>query len=225
MVENRSRNERNEPSHHSRNFAKRLLAVMVTLAVVIGLVWSIKRLGEAARREIASHDRYVVQFADIESNLPPGLDRAEFLAEVRYISGFPESFQSIDGELAARLGEAFGAHPWVAAFEGVSVDQPGIVRVSLRFRVRALAVRIDGGDVRVVDTAGVLLPQNAPHAGLPELATPVPRPASPVGQPWPDDTVKRAVELVEAYHPQRLEKSVTGWKLTLADGQTVLVDQ
>ena len=40
---------------------------------------------------------------------------------------------------------------------------------------------------------------------------------------WADDTVRRAVELVRAYHPRRLEKTPAGWRLTGADGKTLTV--
>ncbi len=57
--------------------------------------------------------------------------------------------------------------------------------------------------------SGVLLPQAADANGLPELVTPVLSPTTPSGKLWVDDTVKRAVELVEAHRPRKLEKTTT----------------
>ena len=132
-----------------------------------------------------------------------------------YHSKFPARFQSIDPDLAPRLSAAFSAHPWVAAVEDVSVEPDNRVRVKLRFRVPALAVRIAGPteQVRVVDTHGVLLPLQTDAANLPRLITPVLAPTTPSGQPWTDETVKRAVELVDAHHPASLEKTAKGWRL------------
>jgi len=209
-----------------RRLARRVLAALVALAAVGGLVWGVKWLGDAARRGIGPRDRYAVRFGDIECDPPPGSHRRVFLSEVRFVSKFPESFQSLDPDLAPKLTAAFAAHPWVAAVDSVSVEPPAAVRVKLKFRVPALAVRLAGADdVRVVDDSGVLLPLAADPAGLPELITPVPAPATPSGQPWADDTVKRAVELVAAHHPRRLEKTTVGWKLTMPDGRTVTVEK
>ncbi len=205
--------------------ARRLIVVGVTLAAVGALVWGIALLGDMARRGIGPRDRYAVRFADINCEAPPGLDRAGFLAEVRYVSNFPETFQSLDPDVSAKLAAAFGTHPWVAAFEGVSVDPEGKVTVKLKFRVPALAVRTVGGVVRAVDDAGVLLPLAASSEGLPELISPQPVPATPAGQPWANDTVKRAVELVAAHHPQKLEKTPQGWRLTMPDGKALAVEK
>ena len=204
---------------------RRVLAVLLTLAAAAGVVWGIARLGDAARRSVGPRDRYAVRFADIDCDPPPGLDRPSFLTEVRYVSNFPESFQSLDEELAPKLTAAFAAHPWVAAVEGVSVEPDGRVRVKLRHRQPALAVRLTGGGARVVDVAGVLLPLAADRTGLPELATPVPQPATRDGQVWADDAVRRAAELVETHHPRTLEKTAQGWRLTLPDGKTVAVER
>jgi hypothetical protein len=209
----------------SRRLARRVLAALLTLAAVGGLVWGVSRLGDEARRGIGPRDRYAVRFADIECDPPPGLDRAGFLAEVRYVSNFPESFQSLDPDLAPKLSAAFAAHPWVAGVDAVSADADGTVRVKVRHRTPALAVNLAGGGVRVVDGACVLLPREADRAGLPELVTPVPPPASAAGQVWADDTVRRAVQLVAAHRPRKLEKLATGWRLTMPDGKTLAIEK
>lgn len=210
------------------------IVFLLTLVVVTGLVQGIKWLGDSARRDIGPRDRYEVRFTDIECDAPPGYERVVFLAEVSFVSKFPRTFQSLDPELKPKLTAAFTKHPWVAAVEDVSVEPPAAVhlaeppatvRVKLTFRVPALVVNVRGSRARVVDTKGVLLPSETETNGLPELVTPVPPTATPSGQLWPDDTVKRAVELVEAHHPRKLEKTPTGWRLTMPDGKTVVVER
>lgn len=201
--------------------ARRLIAVLLTLAVVAGLVWGVAYLGDAARRGIGPRDRYACRFADIACDAPPGFDPPTFLAEVRYASNFSESFQSLDPELNATLGAAFTKHPWVAGFDGATVDRDGRVSVKLRFRVPVLAVDVTDGTTRVVDAAGVLLPLNASAENLPRLVTPQPAPVAPAGQAWANERVKRAAELADAHHPRKLEETATGWRLTMPDGTTL----
>jgi len=210
----------------SGNIAQRALVVVLTLAVVAGLVWGVKRLGDSAQRGLAPRDRYTVRFLDIECDAPPGLSRAAFLSEVRYHSHFPPTFQSIDPELRAKLSTAFAAHPWVAAVERVVVEPEGRVRVEMKFRIPALAFPLAGStqEMRVVDTTGVLLPITTNPAGLPELLTPVPATTTPSGQPWPDRVVKRALELVGAHQPRKLEKTPQGWRLTKDNGTVLVIE-
>ncbi len=212
------------PRKGSARVVRRLLVVLVTLAIVAGLVWGVAWLGDAARHGIGSRDRYAVHFANIECDMPPGRERAAFLSEVRYITSFPETFQSLDPELNVKLATAFGRHPWVAAVEDVSVNAAGTVRVKLRFRVPVLAVRTDSKAVRLVDSTGVLLPPEATADGVAELLNPVRTPPL-AGQVWQDALVKRAVELVESHHPRQLEKTPQGWRLTTADGKTLVVER
>jgi hypothetical protein len=198
--------------------------MLFTLAVVAALVWGIARLGDEARRSLGPRDRYSTRFAEIECEPPPGLDRSTFLSEVRYCSGFPEIFQFLDPNLSPKLSKAFASHPWVASVETVHVAPDGKVGVKLKYRTPVLAVRTVG-ETRVVDSAGVLLPVSTTSAGLPELITPVSSPAFSPGQAWADRSVKRAVELVETHHPQKLEKTTTGWRLTMADGKMLVLER
>ncbi len=209
----------------SRNTRVRQAGLIVlTLALAGALVGGLYRLGLEARKGIGPRDRYSVRFADIECDPPPGCDRSLFLAEVRYISSLPETFQSLDPDLAARLTAAFTAHPRVAALEEVRVAPDGKVRVRLRHRLPVLRVHPDDGAERLVDGECVLLPVGTTADAVAELATPVPPPAIPAGQVWAEPIVKRAVELVDAHHPARLEKTSSGWKLTRPDGKTLSVE-
>ncbi|VTT98595.1 unnamed protein product [Gemmataceae bacterium] len=204
--------------------ARRLLIVALTLTVVAGVVWGVARLGDEARRGIGNRDRYTVHFGDIDCTVPPGLERPAFLSEVRYVSNFPETFQSLDSDLGAKLIAAFAAHPWVAATEGVTVTPTGGVQVKLRFRVPVLRVRSEGRAV-LIDAGGVVLPAGASAANVAELEGAVRTRPPAAGQVWRDADVKRAVELVASHDPRRIEKAATGWRLTAADGKTLLVDR
>jgi hypothetical protein len=210
-----------------RVVARRAIVFLLTLAAVSGAVWGIKWLGDSARRGIAQRDRYATLFSDIDCDAPPGYERIDFLSEVSYHSKFPQRFQSIDPDLEPKLSAAFASHPWVAAVEDISIEPENRIRVKLRFRVPALAVRIAGttDQIRVVDTRGVLLPLRTDVAGLPRLVTPVGAPLSPSGSPWTDVAVRRAVELVDAHHPATLEWTSQGWRLTMSDGKVLEVEK
>lgn len=199
-----------------------LVAVGATVAVIAGLLLGLGRVGDEARRRVGPRERYAVRFADVDCDAPPGLDRAAFLAEVRYAANFPESFNLFDPADVDRVKAAFAAHPWVKAVDGIDVEPPKRVRVRLTFRVPVLAVKTAAGDVRLVDGGAVLLPLAAP-ANLPHLLTPVRAPTTAAGVVWADETVRRAVELVPAYHPRTLEETPAGWRLTLADGKVLVV--
>jgi hypothetical protein len=194
-------------------------------AVAAGVVWGIARLGDEARKRIGPRERYLVRFADIECESPAGLERLAFLSEVRYVAAFPDSFQSLDPELKTKLTAAFTAHPWVADVEDVTLDPQGKVRVALRFRVPMLTVRTNEGGSRVLDASGVLLPAGASTVGVAELVSPVATPIPLAGQTWRDPDVKRALELVLGHSPRLLEKSAQGWRLTMNDGKTLLVER
>jgi hypothetical protein len=197
--------------------------MLATLGVVAGLLFGLGWVGDQARHRLGPHKRYQVRFTDIECDTPPGRDRPTFLSEVRYVSDVPDTFQLLDPELRPKLSAAFAGHPSVEAVDGVDVEPPDRVRVRVRFRTPVLVVTLEGGGVRLVDANGVLLPVCDVPPGLAELATPVRGPEGPAGKVWADDTVRRAVELVRAYQPRRLEKIPGGWRITSTDGKVLTV--
>jgi hypothetical protein len=124
-----------------------------------------------------------------------------------------------------RLKAAFAVHPWVAAVDSVTIEPEGTTRIKLSFRTPLLLIRLEGGATRLVDREGVLLPPGAITTDLPELITPVATRSITAGRVWPDETVQRAVELVQAHHPRTLQKTEKGWRLILDDGKTVMVER
>lgn len=212
-----------KPVKRSWRSVRSLFAVAGTLAVVVGLLFVLNRVGNEAQDHVGPRERYEVPFAEIECATPQGLERSAFLAEVRKASGFPETFQLLDPATPEKLRAAFASHPWVDAVEDVTISPQKPVQVKLVFRVPVLVVHVEGSASRLVDGKGVLLPQAVPTAELAELVNVVPPPKSPEGKPWADETVKRAVELVKSYHPRRLEKTTQGWRLNQPDGRVLLV--
>ena len=97
------------------------------------------------------------------------------------------------------------------------------VTVQLKFRVPMMAVRVNSGAVRLVDSHGVLLPESEPPRGVVELLNFVPAPKSDAGQVWTDDTVVRALDLVKTYRPASLELTPKDWRLVQADGKAIRV--
>ena len=201
------------------------IAAVLTAAVVVAVLASVGWLGGEALRGVGSRDRYQSAFADIQCDTPPGIDRARFLAEVRYLSQFPETFHHLEESEQARLAEAFTLHPWVESVERVSVEPGNVVRVALKFRTPLLAVRDEMGLVRLVDDSGRLLPETEPPPGVAWLENAIPAPQISSPQVWDNATVKKAVELARAYSAVRLERRWTGWRLEKRDGTVLYVVQ
>ena len=207
---------------HARRW-RSVAAIAITMALAAGIILTLDSLGIEALRHLGSRERFRVAFADIHCEPPPGIDRHTFLTEVRYVSRFPESFNAIDEPDRDRLAKAFAAHPWVESVEGISVEARNAVTVQLKFRVPVMAVRVNSGAVRLVDSHGVLLPESEPPRGVVELLNIVPAPKSDAGKVWTDDTVVRALDLVKTYRPASLELTPKDWRLVQADGKAIRV--
>jgi hypothetical protein len=164
------------------------LALLATVALFLtGLIW----LGELVREDLREQQRCALPFADVICAPPPGLNRGDFLDEVRYLGNVPERLNLLDPDLAQRLARAFARHPWVARVERVEVLPPARVRVQLVYRRPALAVPL-GDRLRVVDSNGILLPRSAPTTGLPIFSGKAAPPAGPAGTAWGDPAVEAA---------------------------------
>lgn len=202
---------------------QRLLRLIPAVVAVGGVFAGLHFAGQRAGAEVAARERYAVPVTELRVNTPPQLDTAKFLAEVRLLGNLPESVQSVDPNLPARLPEAFRKHPWVDDVAAVAVDPDGGVRVDLRFRAPVLVVRWNGTP-RAVAADGVLLPVGADTAGLPVLTNERTVRDAADGQPWPEAEVKRAAELVTRHPCRQVERTRTGWRLTDADGKVLTID-
>ena len=201
-------------------FVRVAAGLLIAISLVAGIAW----VGRLVGHQLVGEERYSVRVSDIDCPTPPGVDRALFLTEVRYMARLPATVPAIDPELPETLRAAFAAHPWVASVDAVE-PTPGGLRVGLTFREPILVVPVAGADgPRVVDPAGVLLPPTAPTAGLATLAHEVPPPTEGAGRPWPDPDVTRAAELASTHRPARLiEKGLRAWRVTRADGTVLRV--
>ena len=126
--------------------------------------------------------------------------RGDFLEEVQFFAGLPDSVCVLDDGLPARLSAAFAKHPWVEQVQAVEIVGGRRVRVRLAYRTAVLRV-VKGDEKWAVDANGVRLPAAAADDALPLLLG-VPAPAGQEGQPWGDDRVSgaaRTAGLLSAY--------------------------
>jgi hypothetical protein len=197
-----------------------LMPIVGALAVLLGVI----ALGRGTRAALHDRPQYMLSLSDIECDPPQGMNRADFLREVRNLAPQFDSMHRLDENLPARLARAFAAHPWVEAVERVESHGPNArVRVRLIYREAVLAVALSGGKIppdgsalvetwsgigrnalvpaRAVDRHGVLLPVSAVHSHLPVLTGEVAAPAGLPGEPWGDSTVATAAATVAFLKP------------------------
>src|SRR5688500_18899808 len=112
------------------------LPPVLTLLTVLGLGEAGDGTAEALRcGRPTSH-----AFADIEVEPPPGVSRAEFLAEVQYISDLPDSYSLTNEDSLPRLEAAFARHAWVEKVERIELRRRKSPLVRLRYRRAVLVV-------------------------------------------------------------------------------------
>ena len=161
------------------------------LALVILFLGGIIVAGHWAHEQLQGRDRYEISLNDIECAPPVGMDKKTFLEQVRYYAPtLPERVNVLDKQLSDKLHDGFAKHPWVEKVTDVEITPPRHVVVKLTHRTPALAVKF-GGEARVVDRSGVLLPKDAPTLGLPIFEGETREPRG-VGQRWGDPNVEAA---------------------------------
>jgi hypothetical protein len=170
---------------------RKSLKALATLAAAALLLAGLVVLGRQALAQLYSHERYLFPFADIGCQPPPHLKRPQFLDEVQYVSGVPDTLHLLDEDLPRRLAEAFAKHPWVERVERVLIGPGHKIEVRLVAREAVLGVR-HAGKVRAVDRHGVLLRGDAKVEGLPIYVGKARAPAGPAGTPWGDAAVEEA---------------------------------
>ena len=201
---------------------KAFLAMAIVMAVILAVV----KLGNQAGRQVAESPRYAVEVTDIDCDAPPKKDRFTFLMEVRMLAKLPETVQSVDPDLTAKLTEAFSMHPSVAEVTSVETPNDGTIHVGLRFREAVLRVALTSQpEPFLVDATGVLLLGNHDREGLPLFETNAVKPPIPLaGDRWDNPLVQRAIELAKTYQPVLIDKGPRGWRLTKADGRVLDVN-
>ncbi len=215
------------PVDESRPKRRPLLRSFATLLAIVALLASIVWVGLQAASEIQSRSRYTLAFTDIDCAVPTGLDKNTFLAEVRYLSDFPESFPAHDPHTQERLREAFRKHPWVEHVQGGYLTVGRKYQLDVIARVPVLAVKVRDGIplTRIVTASGILLPASAIPGEIAVLVGEVPSPLTPAGQVWNDPIVKRAAELAKEYPSKRIEKTEGGWRITRSIGSVLTIER
>lgn len=204
-----------------------LLRIVLSLVLVAGLVVSVVWLGQVASRQLGERDRYRVPLDRVMFDIPPTLERKSFLAEVRYVSGLPETIDAADQNLLTVLRPAFEKHPWVEQLDAVVVRPDGEVHLSIRFRTPQLAIywrRADMNETRVLDKHGVLLPVDAITKNLPTLLNERAVDTAEAGKAWPEAEVQRAVQLSCSYPVRTISRTKTGWHLIETTGKTLSIN-
>jgi hypothetical protein len=208
----------------ARVLARSLLAVGLVGAVVGLIRW----VGDQAGEAVADRPRYQVSVADLRCPVPPGVDPAAFLTEVRFLGQLPATVSAVAADTPQALTTAFARHPWVERVDGVAVGPDRTISVGLTFRTPTLTVRVRAElDERVVDRGGVLLPPGTATAGLPVLTPSEQPPGIRPGERWPGEVVPRAAELADQHRGRRLVRVERlpggGWRLLPAEGNPLRV--
>jgi hypothetical protein len=207
--------------------ASMLLRIVLSLVLVVGLVVLVAWLGQMASGQLGQRDRYRVPLDRVMFDVPPKLDRASFLAEVRYVSRLPETVDTADRNLLTVLKPAFEKHPWVEQLDAVVVRPDGEVRLSIRFRTPQLAIfwrRVTENETRALDKHGVLLPVDAVTTNLPTLLNERTVDSAEAGKPWPEAEVQRAVQLSCSYPVRTISRTKTGWHIIETTGKTLSIN-
>src|SRR6187200_2882982 len=105
-----------------RQLPRAVAALLAAAALLFGLM----RLGQYARARLDAAGHYVIRFNDFRTDAPPVIGRDAFLAEVQYLGGLPDTFDSLDRALAVRLAAAFARHPWVERVDAVTLRPPEV---------------------------------------------------------------------------------------------------
>lgn len=190
----------------------------LTVAIGIGLLTTLVWIGQKAGSSVSDKERYRVPVASIDCDVPPGSDRAVFLAEVRSLANLPETISAVSPDTPPTLAAAFAKHPWVASVQRVNVKPDRTIRVELQFRTPVLAARIVGEPIlRMLDKTGILLPLSPVPDLLPVL----------LGEYFKTDpNLKRAAEITDMLKdrkPRRIEKMKDGWRIVTESGQAFTV--
>lgn len=156
---------------------------------------------------------YGIEADAIQVTTPPEYIRSNIIAAV-YEDTAMESMSLMDRQACAKVGSAFGSHPWVRRVVGVQKLPGGILDVRLEYRepvamVDVISRHSDAGNVGcyAVDGEGVLLPSTdfaeADTMKFLHVVIPGAYPTGRLGTPFGDTRITAAAMLAKLLHPHR----------------------
>ncbi len=182
---------------------------VLTVAGVVGV-------GLSAATAIEYRERFTLPLSALDFDVPPWIERDAFLAEVRYLSDLPDTFNSYNPAATERLRSALAKHPSVESVQGgyTTIDRRYVLTVVFREPVLRVTTIVDGTpSPRMVDARGVLLPVGKMDDNLPELS----------GVVGDAVELKRAAELARQFRPKSVARANGGWRITEKSGRVLVV--
>src|SRR6266566_2061724 len=101
-----------------RRWLLRATLALVLVGILLGgIIWA----GRWGLEHLKGHERYLLDFKDIECEAPVGMDKREFLDEVLFESRLPNRLDLSDEDLPQHLRDGFLKHPWVERIDGIEI--------------------------------------------------------------------------------------------------------
>lgn len=146
---------------------------------------------------------------------PPDFVRGNIVESVYRDTGM-ETLSLLDRQACAKVGAAFGSHPWVQRVMSVRKQSNGALEVRLAYREPVAMVdvisrhpELDGVGCFAVDGAGVLLPPSdfseSETLDFIHIQARGAYPTGGIGTPFGDARIAAAAKLAELLHPFRNE--------------------
>lgn len=156
---------------------------------------------------------YGIDVSKISVSTPPPYVRGDIVQTV-YDDTAMDSLSLLDRQACAKVGSAFGSHPWVRRVVGVRKLSSGGLDVRLEYREPVAMVdvisrhpELDGVGCFAVDGEGVLLPpadfSESETMHFIHIHAPGAYPTGGVGTPFGDARVTAAAKLARLLHPVR----------------------
>jgi hypothetical protein len=185
--------------------------LIVATAILIGvLALGGHKAFSLGRATVTDSERFRLSLREIEITPLPVWIRADLLGQVQRSAGLPDELSSLDIQLTSRLGEAFGANPWVRKVREVRLIHPRTVRVGLTYR-EPVAVVQTAHSLHPIDRDAVLLPAEdltdpAIYVTISGVRS---TPTSPAGTKWQDPVVQAAAITADTLAGYHLKLSIS----------------
>jgi hypothetical protein len=172
------------------------------LIALIALALGGTKLVPFVRERVHGQTRFQIPLGDIRFTPMPLWVQSDLLTEIQFLSGLPDTVNTLDSSLAGQIRDAFALHPWVREVQQVRVMRPGQIGVQLTYREPVAMVRT-ARSLEPIDRDAVLLP--AKDLLNPQLYLVVSgvrsTPTGPVGTCWEDAAVAAAAATADSLSP------------------------